>query len=87
VSEKNKKKFNYTDYVLEVNDNFVKWAGSKTVAIPYDISEEDLRVLLPQINGVLLTGGALELISADGKQHPYYATAKRVIEYSKFLKD
>lgn len=38
--------FNYTDYILEVNDNFVKWAGSRTVAIPYDIAEKDLQVLL-----------------------------------------
>lgn len=86
MSEKNKQYFDYTDYVLEVNNNFVQWAGSRTVAIPYDISEEDLRVLLPQLNGVLFTGGALELISKDGKPHPYYVTAKRAMEYSKFLK-
>lgn len=80
--------FNFHDYVLEVNDNFVKWAGSKTIAIPFDVSEQDLTVILDQINGVLLTGGALTLIDpASGELHPYYVTAKRVIEYSKMKKD
>ena len=36
---------------------------------------------------MLLTGGALELIAANGQPHPYYVTAKRVIEYSKRIKD
>jgi gamma-glutamyl-gamma-aminobutyrate hydrolase PuuD len=58
-----KDQFNYRDYILEINDNFIKWAGSRTVAIPYDISEENLLRLLPQINGILFTGGALELIN------------------------
>jgi len=44
-------------------------------------------MLLPQLNGVLLTGGALELIAGNGEHHPYYTTAKRVIEYSKVIKD
>lgn len=57
-----KDKFNYRDYILEVNDNFVKWAGSRTVSIPFDISEDDLIKLLSQINGVLFTGGGLDLI-------------------------
>jgi len=29
--------------------------------IPYNIPEADLKELLPQINGVLLTGGVLDL--------------------------
>lgn len=43
--------------------------------------------ILNQINGVLLTGGSLTLIDDDGNQHPYYKTAKRAIEYSKWKKD
>jgi len=54
--------FNYDSYVLEVNEKFIKWAGSKTISIPFDISDNDLEALLPQINGVLFTGGALNLI-------------------------
>jgi len=45
-------------------------------------------MLLPQINGVLFTGGALELIDREtGHQHKYYKTAKKIYQYSKLLKD
>lgn len=47
VDDKKKDQFNYNDYILEINDNFIKWAGSRTVAIPYDISEDNLMKLLP----------------------------------------
>lgn len=87
VHDSKKHTFDYNDYILEVNDNFARWAGSKTVAIPYDVSEGDLVALLDQINGVLLTGGALTLVDDEGNLHPYYETAKRVIEYSKMKKD
>ncbi len=30
---------------MEVNDNFIKWSGSRTIAIPFDISEEELIAL------------------------------------------
>ena len=72
VAPGKKDAFDFNDYILEVNDNFVKWAGSKTVAIPFDISEKELVKILDQINGVLLTGGSLTLIDGDGNQHPYY---------------
>jgi gamma-glutamyl-gamma-aminobutyrate hydrolase PuuD len=88
VSTDKKDSFNYDDYILEINDNFVRWAGSKTVAIPYDISEEDLTAMLRQINGVLFTGGGLKLIDPDTQeQHTYYKTAKRVYQYSKYMTD
>lgn len=58
--------FDFNEYILEVNDNFVKWAGSKTIAIPYDIAEKELVAILNQINGVLLTGGSLTLIDDYG---------------------
>lgn len=74
-------------YILESNDNFHKWSGSRTIAIPYDISERGLLALLGNINGVHLTGGNLELIDKDGNLHPYYVTAKRIIEFSKSVKD
>lgn len=62
VAQEKKGVFDFEEYILEVNDNFVKWAGSKTVAIPYDMPEEELVEILDQINGVLLTGGSLTLI-------------------------
>lgn len=46
VAKDKKDKFNYTDYILEINDNFVKWGGSRTVAIPYNITKEKLFSLL-----------------------------------------
>ena len=48
-----------------MNEKFIKWAGSRTIAIPYNITQQDLEVILPQINGVLFTGGALDLIYHD----------------------
>jgi hypothetical protein len=26
-----------------VNDNFIKWAGSRTISIPFDIKDEELK--------------------------------------------
>ena len=66
----------------------MRWAGSRTVVIPYDISDADLNKLLPQINGILLTGGSLDLYdNKTEKYHPYYLTAKKIYHYSKFMKD
>jgi gamma-glutamyl-gamma-aminobutyrate hydrolase PuuD len=79
--------FDFDSYILEVNDNFIRWSGSRTVAIPFDIPQKELLDLLPQINGVLFTGGALQLVNEEGEQHPYYVTAKRIFHYSKFMKD
>jgi len=57
--------------------------GSRTVMIPYNIPEADLMELLPEINGVLLTGGVIDLKDKKtGKMHPYYKTAKRIFEYA-----
>ena len=39
VSNSKKDSFNYKDYILEINDLFIKWGGSSTVAIPYNIPE------------------------------------------------
>ena len=47
MSDVKKDNFDFGDYILEVNNNFVKWAGSRTIAVPYDISEENLVKLLP----------------------------------------
>lgn len=88
VSDGKKHMFNHSEYILEVNDNFVRWGGSKTVAIPYNISEADLFRLLPQINGVLFTGGGLELVNkTNGKVHPYVRTASKIVAYTRYMKD
>lgn len=83
VSLEKRDEFPYTDYILEVNDNFIRWPGSRTVAIPFNISEAELNELLPQINGVLFTGGALDLINTEtGEEHIYYKTTKKIVQYS-----
>ena len=88
VSEVKKGNFPFNDYILEVNDNFIRWAGSRTIAIPFDIPEDELLKILPQINGVLFTGGALNLIDPKThERHPYYNTAKKIFHYSKFMKN
>lgn len=74
------------DYILTVNDNFIKWPGSKTIAIPFDISPSDLEIVLNQINGAYFTGGSLALAedySKPSKMHKYYKTAKNIVNYSK----
>jgi hypothetical protein len=53
------------------------------VPIRFDIKDEDLYELLDQINGVFIPGGGLTLISPDGEYHPFYSTAKKIVEYSK----
>jgi hypothetical protein len=47
------------------------------VAIPYDAKPEQLDKMLSQLNGVLFTGGGLDLIDKkSGAYHPYYKTSK-----------
>lgn len=71
---------------MEINYNFIRWAGSIPIVIPYDISDEDLTNLLPQLNGVLFTGGAVDLIK-NKVQSQYYKTAKKLFNYSLHMKD
>lgn len=47
VSASKKKAFDYDSYILEINENFIRWAGSVPVAIPYDMEIEKLDKLLP----------------------------------------
>lgn len=55
--------------------------------IPYNSdSEEDntcLYEVLEQLNGFLFTGGNLTLVDKEtGATHPYYRTAKKIIDYA-----
>ena len=86
VSDKKKSAFDFDSYILEINYNFIRWGGSIPVPVPYDISDEDLTRLLPQLNGVLFTGGALDLI-VKKQQHTYYKTAKKIFHYALYMKD
>lgn len=58
------------------------------VAIPYDMEIEKLDKILPQLNGMLFTGGALDLIDKkSGAYHQYYKTTKHIFSYSLYMKD
>ena len=63
-------------YILQSNDDFQTWSGSRTIAIPYNIEERALIDLLGNINGVRFTGGGLELIDKDGNQPKLVAKTK-----------
>ena len=81
------KVFNHTSYTLEIYDLLMKWGGSKTVAIPHDISDENLMNLLPQINGVLFSGVEFDFSDKDAEGLKYLRTAKKIYQYSKIMKD
>jgi gamma-glutamyl-gamma-aminobutyrate hydrolase PuuD len=55
--------FPYDQYILEVNKIFVQQGGSIVVPIYYNIQDEHLNELLDNIDGVLFTGGGLELVN------------------------
>ena len=78
----------HDQYILDVNREFVELGGNTAIAINYDISEPDLLALLSNINGVLFTGGGLDLIIPEsGAQHQYYKTAKLIYQYAIDMKD
>lgn len=68
--------------------NFIHYAGSWTVPMRYDLSDDDLEAMLDSVNGVFFGGGmiysTMDWASADT---PYYRTAKRIWNYMKRQKD
>ena len=76
-------------FILEANENFIRWGGSKPVAIPFDISDDELDKLLPQINGVLLPGAVTALGNAtdDSPVDPFDKLTAKMMAYSKDKKD
>lgn len=63
-------------------------SGCRAVPIYYDMPEEELLTLLTNINGVLFTGGGLDLINeTTGVQHQYYKTARVIFKYALAQKD
>jgi hypothetical protein len=88
VTAEKQKHFNHSQYILDINHSFMTYGGSKTIAIPYDLPKDKLLAMLAQINGAFLTGGAIHMFNeTTHKFHPYYQTAKTIIEYSKQMKD
>lgn len=61
---------------------YTKWlesAGARVAVIPYNLEKVELRVLLESLNGVLFTGGDIDMY----KPHPYFTTAKFIYDYVK----
>lgn len=57
-------------------DIFLRTGGMSPVAIPYNISQPDLKELLDQVNGIFFTGGSLDLSDPITKElHPYTITS------------
>mmetsp|Transcript_37128 Transcript_37128/g.48814 ORF Transcript_37128/g.48814 Transcript_37128/m.48814 type:complete len:123 (+) Transcript_37128:102-470(+) len=76
--------FHYPHFSWETNVNFLHYAGSWAVPVRYDLSDGDLEDLLDSVNGVLLPGGAMEMIDQKtGVQSDFYKTTKRIWDYMK----
>ena len=87
-----REQFNYNEYILSINNQFIQMSGSTAVYISYlsDTEEDNRRLyeILEQINGVYFAGGLLTLIDpVTGDTHPYYRTAKKIIDFSINLQD
>jgi gamma-glutamyl hydrolase len=72
------------EYIPASYKRYLEMAGAKVVPIIHDTSEENLIELLGKINGVLFTGGSLDLVDPQTEEyHPYTKTADRIFEYAK----
>jgi gamma-glutamyl-gamma-aminobutyrate hydrolase PuuD len=58
--------FQYEHFTWEHNVNFVRYAGSFSLPIKYNLPDEELYELLDQINGAYFTGGGLnDLVNTE----------------------
>lgn len=58
-------------------------AGAKVVPIIYTTPKDELYALLDRLNGVLFTGGSLDLVNPDTKEyHPYTVTSDLIFKYA-----
>lgn len=66
--------------------DYVKWiesSGARVVPVHYDADPAALKVLMTQINGLLFTGGSLNLTAGV----PYFDVARRLIEQAMTFND
>jgi gamma-glutamyl hydrolase len=79
--------FSEADGVVQCfSDFYVKWlesAGARTVFIPFNADDETLSTILHGVNGVLFTGGGLNLTF----ENPYVQTAQRIFDLVKAMND
>jgi gamma-glutamyl hydrolase len=71
IGNSNRFDLNYS-YLVASYVKFVESAGGRAAVIPYDASKEHLKKLFDSVNGLLFTGGGLDLVSGE----PYFETMK-----------
>jgi len=61
---------------------------ARAVPIDYNIPPRELKKLLPNLNGVIVPDGGLNIINSEtGRLHQFYRTTRRIVKYSMDLKD
>ena len=74
----------FENFTWETNVHFLHYAGSWSVPVRWDLSDEDLEELLDSINGVMLGGGGAPMVDREtGELSYFYKTAKRIWNYMK----
>jgi len=74
----------WDQFTWTTNVEFLHYAGSWSVPVRWDLSDEDLEELLDSVNGVMLGGGAAPLVDHETGEHSYfYKTAKKIWNYMK----
>lgn len=77
--------------LTDIQANYVKWvttAGGRAVYLNYSSSGDELESILSNVNGVLFTGGMLDLSQCknpDGGSslyHKYTLTAKKILKWA-----
>eukprot|EP00343_Euplotes_focardii_P010374 CAMPEP_0205827692 /NCGR_PEP_ID=MMETSP0206-20130828/32827_1 /ASSEMBLY_ACC=CAM_ASM_000279 /TAXON_ID=36767 /ORGANISM="Euplotes focardii, Strain TN1" /LENGTH=263 /DNA_ID=CAMNT_0053128833 /DNA_START=143 /DNA_END=934 /DNA_ORIENTATION=+ len=63
----------------------IEQSGARVIPIPYNLPESNITYLLDHINGLILPGGADDLIYSNNTLSDYTAKLKFIVEYSKSL--
>jgi gamma-glutamyl hydrolase len=78
----------HSQYILDVNARFPELGGARVVPLFYNSTEDMLDEVLPKINGVLFTGGGLDLYdNKTGEFTTYTKTSQYIWNYAKDRND
>lgn len=71
------------EYIPASYKRYLEMAGAKVMPIIHNTPEDELLKLLDQINGVLFTGGSLDLVNPETEEyHPYTKTSEIIFKYA-----
>ena len=71
------------EFISLTNVRYLELAGAKVIPISYTMATSDLLTLLGKINGVLFTGGGIDLVNTSTLEyHPYTVTSDTIFQYS-----